>query len=181
MCLGGPLYPCVAYSIFHHTRTQNTTFAFLIRKRKQYFLPWYGEKIESRRFSYARRLPVERQSPRVHNCLLYARVAYTLLFLTSYGITLRNECAKQVIPARFEKQCVCYACIKKAIFARARILLFFLFFHHTVAESTAFTSDSKTRMWYFWLGYGEKYYTQHRDKVGHTKAHVCQPRLRLVR
>ena len=55
---------------------------------------------------------------------------------------------------------------RAVISARARIA-YFLFFHHTLAESTAFASDSKTRMWYFWPGYGEKYYMQHRDKEGH--------------
>ena len=55
---------------------------------------------------------------------------------------------------------------RAAISARERIA-YFLFFHHTLAESTA--SDSKTRMRYFWPGYGEKYYTQHRDKEGHLK------------
>ena len=44
--LGGPLYPCVAYSIFHHTRAKNTTFTFLRSKRKRYFLPGYYARAE---------------------------------------------------------------------------------------------------------------------------------------
>ena len=34
-------------------------------------------------------------------------------------------------------------------------------------------------MWYFRPGYDEKSYTQHEDKEGHPRAHVCHPRLRL--
>ena len=33
-----------AYTIFHHTRAENTTFAFLSRERKWHFRPGYGEK-----------------------------------------------------------------------------------------------------------------------------------------
>ena len=36
--------PHVAYTIFHHTRAENTTFAFRSRERKWYFRPGYGEK-----------------------------------------------------------------------------------------------------------------------------------------
>ena len=42
--LWGPLYPHVTYTIFHHTRAENTTFAFRSRERKWYFRPGYGEK-----------------------------------------------------------------------------------------------------------------------------------------
>ena len=37
-------YLHVAYTIFHHTRAENTTFAFRSRERKWYFRPGYGEK-----------------------------------------------------------------------------------------------------------------------------------------
>ena len=42
---GGPLYPHVAYTIFHQTRAENTAFAFRSRERKWHFRPGYGEKI----------------------------------------------------------------------------------------------------------------------------------------
>ena len=38
------LYHHVAYTIFHHTRAENTTFAFRSRERKWYFRPGYGVK-----------------------------------------------------------------------------------------------------------------------------------------
>ena len=38
------LLPWCVYTIFHHTRTENTTFAFLSRERKWHFRPEYGEK-----------------------------------------------------------------------------------------------------------------------------------------
>ena len=47
------------------------------------------------------------------------------------------------------------------------------------AESTTSAPSSETRMWYFRPGYDEKSYTQHEDKEGHPRAHVCHPRLRL--
>ena len=37
-------YPHVRYTIFHHTRAENTTFAFRGRERKWYFRPGSGEK-----------------------------------------------------------------------------------------------------------------------------------------
>ena len=38
-------YLHVVYTIFHHTRAENTTFVFGSRKRKWYFRPRYGEKV----------------------------------------------------------------------------------------------------------------------------------------
>ena len=42
--MGGPLYPHVAYMIFHYTRAENTTFACRSREQKWYFRPGYNEK-----------------------------------------------------------------------------------------------------------------------------------------
>ena len=52
-------------------------------------------------------------------------------------------------------------------------------FHHTLVESTTFAPGFETRMWYFRPGYDEKSYTQHGDKEGQPRAHVCHLRLRL--
>ena len=40
-----PLYSHVAYTIFHYTRTKNTTFAIRSRELKSYFRPGYGENL----------------------------------------------------------------------------------------------------------------------------------------
>ena len=40
----GQFYCRGAYTIFHHTRAENTTFAFLSQERKWHFWPGYGEK-----------------------------------------------------------------------------------------------------------------------------------------
>ena len=50
MLWGGPLYPHVAYTIFHHTRAENTTFAFRRRERKWDFRAGYGKnKLNNKR------------------------------------------------------------------------------------------------------------------------------------
>ena len=41
----GQFYSRGAYTIFHHTRAENTTFAFLSRERKWHFRAGYGEKV----------------------------------------------------------------------------------------------------------------------------------------
>ena len=40
----GQFYSRGAYTIFHQTRAENTTFEFLSRERKWYFRAGYGEK-----------------------------------------------------------------------------------------------------------------------------------------
>ena len=54
-----------------------------------------------------------------------------------------------------------------------------LIFRHTLAKSATFAPGSETRMSYFRPGYDKISYTQHGDKEGHPRAHVCHPRLRL--